>query len=96
MDAGDQRHPVVGARSQRRALGDLEDPAVVLVDLLAIGLAHVVPHLRVLRHHVGRTSAGGDHVVDAGLGSDVLAHQVHAVVHQLDGVQSAPPVPWVG
>ncbi len=34
--------------------------------------------------------------MDARLGPDVLAHHVHAVVHQLDGVQRAATVPRVG
>ena len=65
----------------------------MLLDVLVVGLAEVVPDRRVARHDVRLVAAVGDHVVRALLQAQVLAPEVPADVHQLDGVERAASAP---
>ena len=64
-----------------------------LLDVLVVGLAEVVPDARVRRHDVRLIAAVGDHVVRALLQPQVLAAEVPADVHQLDGVERGAAAP---
>ena len=60
---------------------------------VVVGLAEVVPDRRVRRHDVRLIAAVGDHVVRALLQAQVLAAEVPADVHQLDGVERRAAAP---
>ena len=90
--AADDAVADLGLGHQRGAVGDLAHARHELVQLVELAGADQVAHGRVRLHDVRRDSAGiGDRVVDAGGLRHVLAHVVDADVHQLDGVERAPP-----
>ncbi len=95
VDRGDQVDLVGRLGGHGCPFGDFEDAVVVFLDRIAVQVTDVVPDLGVCGNDVGRVATRGNHVVDAGAGLDVLAHQVDAVVHQLDGVEGAAAVPGV-
>lgn len=60
---------------------------------MVVHLAEEVPDGRSLGHHVGLVTAVRDHVVGTLIGPQMLAAEIPAHVHELDGVQGAPPPP---
>ena len=81
------------AGHHRRGLGDRVAGLPHLLDVREVGLAEVVPDRRGARDDVGLIAAVGDHVVRALAQAQVLAAEVPADVHQLDGVERAAAAP---
>ena len=81
-------HP--GPGTHRRTLGRARHALEQPQHGGGVRVPHVVVDLREVRHDVGRETALRDHVVDPRLLRNVLAHEVHHVVHRLDPVERAP------
>ena len=96
MHSRDQKHLVFGFCCQGRRFGDLQHPLVVAFHPFAIDIAYVIPHLGVLRDHVGSLATVGNHIMDPCRRTHMLAHLVDGVVHQLHGIQRTSSVPGVG
>ena len=95
MHPGDEVHRLFGPGGQRRPLGDFLEPGVMGLHGGTIGVPDVEPHPGVLGHHVGRFTAGLDHVMDSGGRLDMLPHHVDAVGHEFHRIERTPPVPRI-
>ena len=83
-------HRQRGLRHQRRALGNLDDALVNLLDLRHLRRADEIQHLRLRLHDIGRNAAAiGHRIMHARRRDNVLAQILHADIHQLDRVQRA-------
>ncbi len=81
------------ARPVRGAFRRPHDPVEERLDLFDVGVTDVIVDLGEVRNHVRSGAAGSDHVMDPGVGMDVLTHEVDHVVHRLDAVQRGPAPP---
>ena len=77
----------LGVGAERGAAGGVGDALPDAVEHAHVVVARVVVDLGEIGHDVGRAAAVGDHVVDARIGRNVLAHQVDHGVHRFDAVE---------
>ena len=77
-----------GLRHQRGALGDLLHALEQALRIGQMRRAHEIERFRKGLHHVRRAAAGiGGGVMHARIGGHVLAHVVHAHIHQLHRIE---------
>ena len=83
----------LGAGHHRGGLRHLVADVPHLLDVVVVGFAEVVPDRGVRRHDVRLIAAVGDDVVRALLNAQMLAAEIPADVHQLDGVERRASAP---
>ncbi len=89
-DGGNDPHLDLGFGHQRRALRALVDTLHQLVHAGQVAGANGIAHTGMGLHHIGSNAAGVEQsIVYAGVAGHVLAHVVHADIHQLHRVERA-------